>query len=139
MKTIHNPSTVQVVTATTLSRLAGLTAASLLILTAVGCSSPPLQSDKLLMARDAVAHATNMGGNTYAPVEMQAARERLAAAQIALTAGDLAQTNVLSDEILVNARLAETKVQSAKAEKAATELLKDRRTLQNEILNNLNK
>ena len=117
--------------------LSGLAAGIVLALAAVGCANAPLQSDKLLLAREAVLHATNMGGNQYAPAEMQAARERLDFAQTALTAGDLAHANDLSDEALVNTRLAETKVQSSKAEKAATELRQDRRTLQIEIQNNL--
>jgi hypothetical protein len=54
-----------------------------------------------------------------------------------LNAGDLAHADSLSDEALVNTQLAETKVQTAKAEKAATELQLGRRTLQIEIQNNL--
>ena len=117
--------------------LAGLAAGIVLALAAAGCANTPLKSDKLLLAREAVLHATNMGGNEYAPAEMQAARERVDFAQNALTAGDLAHADALSDEALVNTRLAESKVQSTKAEKAATELRKDRRTLQTELQNNL--
>jgi hypothetical protein len=117
------------------SRLA-LAACAVLALAAVGCANPPLKSDKLLLAREAVRHAGAMGGNDYAPVEMQAARERIDFAQTALTAGDLAHADALSDEALVNTRLAETRVQSAKAQKAATELGQDRRALQIEIQNN---
>ncbi|NVO06659.1 MAG: DUF4398 domain-containing protein [Rhodoferax sp.] len=117
--------------------LAGLAAGIVLALAAAGCANTPLKSDKLNLAREAVVHATNMGGNDYAAAEMQAARERLDFAQTALTAGDLAHANALSDEALVNTRLAENKVQTAKAEKAATELRRDQRTLQIEIQNNL--
>jgi deoxyinosine 3'endonuclease (endonuclease V) len=140
MKTISTPGAAQAATHQALpqrSGLAGLAIGVLLALATVGCANPPLKSDKLLLAREAVVHATNMGGNEYAPAEMQAARERLDFAQTALTAGDLAHAGALSDEALVNTRLAETKVQSAKAEKAATELQQDRRTLQIEIQNNL--
>jgi hypothetical protein len=117
--------------------LAGLAVGVVLALAAAGCANQPLKSDKLLMAREAVVHATNMGANTLAAAEMQAARERLDFAQNALNAGDLARADALSDEALVNTRLAEGKVQTAKAEKAATELQQDRRTLQLEIQNNL--
>ena len=115
-----------------------LAASALLLTLAVlsGCASEPLKSDKLLLAREAVTHAASMGGNDYAPLEMQAARQRLDYAQTALTAGDLARTDKLSDEALVNTRLAETMVQAAKAEKAATELSQGRRALQIEIQNN---
>jgi hypothetical protein len=89
-----------------------------------------------MLAREAVTHAASMGGNEYAPIEMQAARERIDFAQTALTAGDLARAGALSDEAMVNTRLAETRVQSAKAEKAASELRQDRRALQIEIQNN---
>jgi predicted negative regulator of RcsB-dependent stress response len=83
-----------------------------------------------------VTHAASIGGNEYAPMEMQAARERVDYAQTALTAGDLARAGALSDEALVNTRLAETKVQAAKADKAASELRQGRRALQIEIQNN---
>jgi len=109
----------------------------LLALGLAGCNTTPLKSDKLLLARDALTHATQMGGNEFAPVEMQAARERIDFAQTALTAGDLARAGALSDEAMVNTRLAETRVQSAKAQAAATELRQDRRALQIELQNNL--
>jgi hypothetical protein len=108
-----------------------------LTLTLMACAETPLKSDKLLLAREAVLHATNMGANEYAPAEMQAARERLDYAQTALTAGDLGRAGRLSDEAMVNTRLAETRVQQAKAEKAATELRQDRRALQIELQNNI--
>jgi hypothetical protein len=117
--------------------LVGMLSGAVLALAAAGCANQALKSDKLLLAREAVVRANNMGGNTYAAAEMQAARERLDYAQNALNAGDLAHADDLSDEALVNIHLAETKVQSAKAEKAATELQLDRRTLQLEIQNKL--
>jgi hypothetical protein len=140
MKTNYLPVVAPAATHRPAWRRAGLASfalGTLLALAAVGCSSPPLKSDKLLLAREAVLHATNMGGNEYAPAEMQAARERVDFAQTALIAGDLTRAGVLSDEALVNTRLAEAKVQSSKAEKAATELRKDGRVLQLELQNNL--
>jgi hypothetical protein len=117
--------------------LVALALSTVLVLAATACANTPLKSDKLLLAREAVVHATNMEANTYAPDEMLAARMRLDYAQTALIAGDLAHADALSDEALVNTRLAENKVQTAKAEKAATELQRDRRALQTEIQNNL--
>ena len=117
------------------SRLAALGAVALLALAASGCASTPLKSERLVLAREAVTHATNLGANTYAPADMQAARERLDYAETALTAGDLAHADALSDEALVNTRLAEAKLQTARAEKAATELRRGQRTLQTEIQN----
>ena len=117
------------------TRLAGLGALALLALVASGCASTPLTSERLVLAREAVTHATNLGANTYAPADMQAARERLDYAETALTAGDLAHADALSDEALVNTRLAEAKLQTARAEKAATELRRGQRTLQTEIQN----
>jgi hypothetical protein len=137
MKTIHLPVAAQAATTRPGLRLAGLALVAVLVLAAAACANTPLKSDKLLLAREAVAHAANMGAKTYAPAEMLAARERLDYAQNALTAGDLAHADALSDEALVNTRLAENKVQTAKAEKAAAELQRDRRALQIEIQNNL--
>jgi hypothetical protein len=133
MKTIHTPVTAQAHTQLPALRLAGLALVAALALAAAGCANEPLKSDKLQLARDSVTHATNMEANTYAAAEMQSARERVDSAQAALTAGDLARANALSDEVLVNTRLAEAKVQTAKSEKAATELQQARRTLQIEI------
>jgi hypothetical protein len=100
------------------------------------CANQPLKSDKLLLARESVEQVTSMGGNEFAAAEMQAARQRLDFARTALTAGDLARADTLSDEVLVNTRLAQTRIQSAKAQKAATELGLGRRALQIEIQNN---
>ena len=108
-----------------------------LLVALAACVNTPLKSDKLLLARDALTHDPQMGGNEFAPIEMQAARERIDFAQTALTAGDLARAGALSDEALVNTRLAETRVQSAKAQAAAAELRQGRRALQIELQNNL--
>jgi hypothetical protein len=120
-----------------LRRSSALAVGVALTLALLACAETPLKSDKLLLAREAVLHATNMGANEFAPAEMQAARERLDYAQTALTAGDLGRAGSLSDEAMVNTRLAETRVQQAKAEKAATELRQDRRALQIELQNNI--
>ncbi len=136
MKTIQKPVTPQTHTLRPKLHLSGLALVAALTLAATGCANVPLKSDKLLLAREAVVHATNMGANVYAPVEMLAARERLDYAQTALNAGDLKRADDLSDESMVNTHLAENKVQTAKAEKAATELQQDRRVLQIEIQNN---
>ena len=115
-------------------KLAGL--AATLLLAMAGCANQPLKSDKLQLARESVEQVTGMGGNEFAPAEMQAARERVDFARTALTAGDLARADKLSDEVLVNTRLAQTRIQSAKAQKAASELVQGRRALQIEIQNN---
>jgi hypothetical protein len=133
MKHSHSPVTVQEASRQTALHRASLVSGLVLALALAACVNAPLKSDKLLLARQSVVNATSMGGNAFAPAEMQAARERVDYAQTALTAGDLAHADALSDEALVNTRLAEIKVQTAKAEKAATELQQARRTLQIEI------
>ena len=110
--------------------------AATILLAMAGCANQPLKSDKLQLARESVEQVTGMGGNEFAPAEMQAARERVDFARTALTAGDLARADKLSDEALVNTRLAQTRIQSAKAQKAASELGQGRRALQIEIQNN---
>ena len=115
-------------------KLAALAATAVLAM--AGCANQPLKSDKLQLARESVDQVTGMGGNEFAPAEMQAARERVDFARTALTAGDLARADKLSDEALVNTRLAQTRIQSAKAQKAASELGQGRRALQIEIQNN---
>ncbi len=137
MNTIRAGNAVQPAASRPLERLAWMASALVMLAGSAGCANTTLKSDKLQLARQSEVHAANMGANEFAPVEMQAARDRLGYAQTALDSGDLAWANALSDEALVDTRLAEAKVQAVKAEKAASELAQSRRALQSEIQNNL--
>ena len=48
--------------------------AATVVLAMAGCANQPLKSDKLQLARESVEQVTGMGGNEFAPAEMQAAR-----------------------------------------------------------------
>ncbi len=110
--------------------------ATLAALLSIGCAAPTAVSDRLQIAREALAHATNAGGNEYAPMEMRSARERVEQARVAQAAGDNGLTTALSQEAIVDLQLAEAKVRSQKAQQASNELREDRRVLDREIQNN---
>jgi hypothetical protein len=74
-----------------------------------------------------------MGANEYAPEEIQSARTRLEAAREATKVGDFDLARRLTVESGMDAELSEARLQSVKAERAATQLQQGRRTLEVEI------
>jgi hypothetical protein len=102
----------------------------------VSCAAPPAPTAaqvQIATAQAAISHAADMGANEYAPAEIQSARGRLERARNASVAGNSAQALQLSQEAIKDVELAEARLQSAKAERAATELSEGRRVLQTEI------
>ncbi|MDJ0654733.1 MAG: DUF4398 domain-containing protein [Xanthomonadales bacterium] len=79
------------------------------------CASVPLDTSALDRASSAVDRANDAGSVEYAPLELRAAREKLAEARIAAEErnGDLA--NRLAAESLVSAELALAKSDAARA------------------------
>jgi hypothetical protein len=84
----------------------------------------------------AVEGAVSAGGSEYAPVEMNAARNKLALARKAMESKDYALAISLSDESRADAKLAQAKANSAKARAAADALEQDIQILRNEIKRN---
>lgn len=116
-----------------------MTLCCLTALLAVGCSSlkTPVTAE-VAVSNAAVANAANAGGAEYAPVEMLAAREKLALANKAMTAKDYKQARSLAALAQADAKLAQSKANSAKAQTAADALQDDIRILREELERNNN-
>ena len=98
-----------------------------------GCASTPPPSEQMAVSRSAIANAVSAGGNEYAAVEMRSAQEKMERASRAIDKQDYETARRLAAEAQTDARLAEKKAESAKAQKAANVLQDDIRVLREEI------
>lgn len=100
----------------------------------VGCSSlkTPATAD-VAVSKAAVENAAGAGGAQFAPVEMNAAREKLALANKAMTAKNYKLAVDLANQAQADAKLAQGKANSAKAQAAADALQDDIRVLREEL------
>lgn len=102
-------------------------------LTMVGCASIPAPTEQLAVSKMAVSTASRAGGNEYAMAEMRSAQDKLDRATQAMTAEEYAQALSLAEQAQVDAKLAETKALSAKAQLAATSVQEGSSVLRKEI------
>ncbi|PWF41906.1 DUF4398 domain-containing protein [Massilia glaciei] len=105
------------------------------VLTLAACSSPqkaPASAD-VAVSNSAVANAVSAGAADLAPMELMAAREKMMRANQALAAKDYALARELSAQAEVDAKLAQSKSTSAKANAAADALNADLRLLRVEV------
>jgi Domain of unknown function (DUF4398) len=98
-----------------------------------GCASIPHPTEQMAVSKAALANAVSAGGNEYAPVEMRTAQEKMDRANRAMEREDYENARWLAEEAQADARLAEKKAQSAKAEKAASAMQDAIRVLREEI------
>ncbi len=103
------------------------------VLTA-GCSSlkTPATAD-VAVSKAAVENAAGAGGAEFAPVEMNSAREKMALANKAMAAKDYKLAVDLAGQAQADAKLAQGKANSAKAQAAANALQDDIRVLREEL------
>jgi len=114
---------------------AGLAVLSVAVLVlTVGCSSlkTPATAD-VAVSKAAVANAAGAGGAQYAPLEMTTAREKLALANQAMVAKDYKLAIELANQAQADAKLAQNKASSVKAQAAADVLQDDIRVLREEL------
>lgn len=99
-----------------------------------GCSSlkTPATAD-VAVSKAAVDNASGAGGMEYAPVEMTSAREKLVRANKAMADKDYKLARDLAAQAQVDAKLAQSKANSTKAQIAADALQDDIRVLRNEL------
>jgi hypothetical protein len=104
------------------------------VLGTYGCTSlkTPATAD-VAVSKAAVDNAASADGAEYAPVEMRLAREKLTLANKALAAKDYELASQLAKEARADARLAQSKANSAKAQAAANALESDLRVLDQEL------
>jgi hypothetical protein len=118
----------------TLSNMLPTVLCGLAVVLTVGCSSlkNPATTD-IAVTNAAVESAVAAGGSQFAPVEMNAARTKLAQARQAFDASDYERAMGLSDQSRADAKLAQGKANSAKARAAADALEDGIQILRNEI------
>lgn len=104
----------------------------------MGCSSlkTPATAD-VAVSKAAVDNAAGAGGVQYAPVEMTAARDKMVLANQAMAAKDYKLARELAAQAEVDAKLAQSKANSAKAQAASDALQEDIRVLRAELERNL--
>ena len=99
-----------------------------------GCAStPPAPTEQMAVSKSALANAVSAGGGEYAPVELRTAQDKMDRANRAMDKQDYENARWLAEEAESDARLAEKKAQSAKAQKAASVMQDDIRVLREEI------
>jgi Domain of unknown function (DUF4398) len=102
-----------------LAKGAAAFAATAVVLAA--CASNPAADEKIAVAKASLQRAEGSGAPEFAPVEMAAARDKLARAEKANTDRNLQPAILLADQANVDAQLAEATAQQQRSSKAATE------------------
>lgn len=112
-----------------------LAAATLALLVLAGCASPqkaPATAD-VAVSRNAVENAVSAGAAELAPEEINLARDKMMRANQALAAKDYKLARELAIQAQADAKLAQSKANSAKSSAAANALNEDLRVLQQEV------
>jgi hypothetical protein len=86
-----------------------------------GCVTTPVPNEKLAVAKSSVQRAEQAGAPELAPVEMAAARDKLARAEKAAADRDALPATQLAEQANVDAQLAEATAQQQRSRKAAME------------------
>lgn len=116
-----------------IARLGGPALAVGAALLAAACASAPPPTDQLAVSTAAVASAVSAGSGQFAAADLKMARDKLDRANLAMAAKDPVLARSLAEQAQVDARLAEARANSAKAQKAADELQESRRILREEM------
>lgn len=106
--------------ATGTSTRAGFAGAALLMLAA--CAGSPQPAAELGASREAIASAERAGALEHAPVELQSARTKLAAAEQELRDGNESRARVLAEQAQVDAELAGVRAQRELAQRAESSI-----------------
>jgi hypothetical protein len=104
------------------------------VMITTGCSSMKTPAtSSVTVSNAAVANASGAGGAQYAPIEMNAARDKMALANKAMAAKDYKLANDLANQAQADTKLAQSKANSSKAQIAANALQEDVRILREEL------
>lgn len=98
-----------------------------------GCASTPAPTEQMAVSKSAIANAVSAGGPEYAAVEMRSAQDKMDGAHRAMAKEDYDVARTLAEGAQADARLAEKKAHSAKAQKAAAVMQEDSRVLREEL------
>ena len=100
------------------------------------CASTPVPNEKIAVAKAAVQQAEQSGAPELAPVEMAAARDKLARAEKAAADREAQPATQLAEQANVDARLAEATAQQQRSHKAAMEFDASMQALRSESMRN---
>jgi hypothetical protein len=112
----------------------GAIAAVALALGVAACASTPVPNEKIAVAKASVQRAEQSGAPEFAPVEMAAARDKLARAEKAAADHDAEPATQLAEQANVDARLAEATAQQQRSHKAAMEFDASMQALRSESM-----
>jgi hypothetical protein len=102
------------------------------LLAAAGCASTPPPTDQLAAARAMVGQAQPVAAKE-APLELNAAQTKLAQAEDAMRGGNYELARRYAEQAELDARLAWTSAENARAQRAATEVEQGIDTLRREL------
>ena len=120
-----------------ISRLTrGATACAAIAVGLAACASTPVPNEKIAVAKSSVQRAEQAGAPEFAPLEMAAAREKLARAEKAAADRDVLPATQLAEQATVDAQLAEATAQQQRSRKAAMEFDANMQTLRSESMRN---
>ena len=114
----------------------GAAACAVIVIGLAACASTPIPNEKIAVAKESVQRAEQSGAPELAPVEMAAARHKLARAEKAAADREAVPANQLAEQANVDARLAEATAQQQRARKAAMEFDASMQALRSESMRN---
>jgi hypothetical protein len=85
------------------------------------CANNPVADEKIAVAKASLQRAESSGAPEFAPVELAAARDKLARAEKANAARNLQPATALAEQANIDAQLAEATSQRQRSYKAALE------------------
>jgi hypothetical protein len=112
----------------------GVAAFAATVLTLAACASNPIADEKIALAKASLQRAEGSGAPEFAPVELAAARDKLARAEQANTAKELVPATQLAEQANADAQLAEATAQQQRSHKAAMEFDASMQTLRQESM-----
>jgi hypothetical protein len=98
------------------------------------CASTPIPNEKIAVAKASVQRAEQSGAPELAPVEMAAARDKLARAEKAAADRNAEPATQLAEQANVDAELAEATARQQRSHKAAVEFDSSMQALRSESM-----
>ncbi len=98
------------------------------------CAGNPVADEKIAVAKASLQRAERSGAPEYAPVELAAARDKVALAEKANADGDHKPAISMAEQANVDAQLAEATAEQARSHKAAMEFDAAMQTLRQESM-----
>ena len=100
----------------------------------VACASAPLPTEKLAIAQGSLQRAERANAAQFAQIELDAARQKLAAAEAAADKRDAEIASRMADQADVDAQLAESTARARQQERLAAEVDASLRDLRGQAL-----